>query len=128
MKTENLVFANLQKLKNKKQNFGAISDAINEGKTLFYEEASELNNYDIEVTDMINSIYNTIQNLQPQLESLLQEKGKYLTLYSKLEEEANELNNFGIEVGSEWQRVKDSFGYTMDLSMEFLNELKTFNQ
>ena len=129
MNTEARVLATLNKIKevqSKRKDLGAIADAVNEGKAQFYADASELNDYDLELTSLTDMIYNAVQNLKPELESLLQSKSKYNDLYYKLEEQAIELNDYGIEVGSEWPRVKDSYGYTVDTANELINSLSKF--
>jgi uncharacterized coiled-coil DUF342 family protein len=99
METQNLIFANLQKIR-EKQNLGAIEDAIIETKNNIEEKA-------IKFTDAINSIETFYSNLSSKLESLVSEStllsNKMQDLYSladEVETEISEAKSYGVTFSS----------------------------
>ena len=131
--TQNLIFSKLsiQKQLVKKQDLGAIEDAINVAKDQFTSDVNELNSYNTELSQLINDIYNQIESLRPELENFLSEKSKYNDLYYKLEDQETELSGFGIDFGMSgnvWGTLKEDFGYTIDAANELQSALSTFNK
>jgi flagellar biosynthesis chaperone FliJ len=98
MKTENRIFANLQKFKSQKQNLGAIEDAISEVKNNLQSKKDELSvivqNYVSEVNDCMDKIDSEIDYLISSTSATEKSFDDLLLEYSEM---YDELTSAGIE-------------------------------
>ncbi len=115
MTTENQIQVNLQKFKVKKQNLGAIEDAVNEVKQNLKNTGDMLtelvNNYNSDIDSLINegvALAEKISTLMIEADMIYnQYEEEYLFIASELDAIGVPYDNIFPDVGSDYNDVKD---------------------
>jgi len=128
MSIENEIFKRLQKLKSerlaKKENLGAIEDAVNQAKN----DLEKKEDYLVSVVDNLNNEIDDIilesKSLAERLSVLLREyTAEFEKGTSEYMEIANELDTIGIPYDNVFSDISSDFNDAYDYAEEFMNSL-----
>jgi archaellum component FlaC len=116
MKTENRIFANLQKFKSQKQNLGAIEDAIEEQKGLAFELSNKMNDVyrqlENQYASTLDAISSDVDNLASIKTSLVDEYNRYYEQYWELADALIQYSNWNTDIVDElntnWTDMTDN--------------------
>lgn len=129
MNTEQRILAMLSKIEKvqavKKENLGAIEDAINEAKSNLSDLYDNMDVLQSDLDRKANEIIDALSSLRNDAESLLSSTGEEFQYNLKLYNEANqELQDLGIEVPLDIDELNRNYENTYDYLNEILGKLQ----
>lgn len=132
MRTENLVFANLQKFKNKKQNFGAIEDAIDQEQSSFIDKIMPLSRYLTDLDVATQDLNDDLEYFKTKLETynnLYSEISDWKSKYDEFTSIADELSQYAYNETkyawvNQWDNVTSRFDETINFANDINQQLK----
>lgn len=114
METQNLIFANLQKIR-EKQNLGAIEDAVNEVKSNLKDLSDNMvgvtRQLELAVTTASESMSKIISDLS---DVMRQTDDEFYTLQQEAFVQSNELDNLGIPYDIDLDQITGYFSEVFD--------------